>query len=245
MKDQHLPFGEHHTGEYALVVAILLALAHLLGPWIRRGFSNHVQQVVSFGGGLAVAYVFLQLIPEIEEAHAYLGDVMHFLVLFSFLGFYAVEVRFISRGVQDGDPEEIEAGEKRAFWLHVALSWFYTWMVVFALPADVSESLMVAILAGLAIGLHVTYKGFVLHGHDVREYERRGRYVLILAPLLGWLAHIIVQPSEAVFDVFIAVLAGYLMQNVFREELPSHDFARFRWMIAGALILLVLILISP
>lgn len=240
-----MPFGVGHTGEYALLVAVLLSLGYLLSPVIGHRLNAHRTRILSFGGGLAVAYVFLQLIPEVEEAHEYLGDFMHFVILFSFLGFYALETAFLrhDRRIEESGHQDNAGG--LSFWLHIGLTWFYTAMVIFALPADVSESLYVAVIVGLAIALHVTYKSYVMHEHHQRAYEAYGQFVLVLSPLAGWLAHVVIQPSEAVFDIVIAVLAGFLMQNVFREELPAHDLTRFRWMLSGSIVLLVLVLLAP
>jgi hypothetical protein len=45
----------------------------------------------------------------------------------------------------------------------------------------------------------------------------------------------VLDPSEAVTDIFIAVLAGVLIQSVFRDELPRPDRAAFWWLVAGVL----------
>lgn len=243
-----LPFSGEHTGQYAILAALLLAFAHLLGPVIRNGLASHSAKVISFGGGLAVAYVFLNLIPEIDEAHEYLGDAAFIIILFSFLTFYAVEVRFLSpTGKQTSDPgvdQQLQRGKRRSFWLHISLGWIYTWMMIFALPGDVSGDLFLTIVSSLAIGLHLIYKGYVLDTDQKELFESTGRYILAVAPIAGWLVHVLIDPSEVTFDIFIAVLAGYLMQSVFRAELPSYDQTRFRWMVAGAVVLLILFLIA-
>ncbi len=239
------PPESDHTGQYALLVAMLLAISHLAGPWIRKGLRSQSTRVVSFGGGLAVAYVFLKLVPEIEEAHEYLGDNVHIIILFSFLAFYALESHFLNQRGQFESEGQEGAGSRRSFWLHVTLGWFYTWMIIFALPRDATDELFLAVFVSLSIGLHIVFKSYMMHVHHRAEFETRGRYVLATAPLIGWISHVMIQPSEAVFDVSIAILAGFLMQGVFREELPSYNQTRFRWLLLGAVIFLVIVLIGP
>jgi hypothetical protein len=236
-------FGRH-TGEYALLVAALLGLSHLLGPFVRNVFRNNPAKVISFGGGLAIAYVFIKLIPEIEEAHVFLGDRTHVIVLFSFLAFHAIELKLIRPITIQNAVEGDDSDNSRLFWMHIAVIWVYSFMVVFALPDRVSQSFVIAALSGVAIGLHCLYKGVILHGEFRELYERRARFLLLSAPILGWLAHIVIQPSEQVFSVAIAMLAGFLMQGVFRQELPSLNRTRFSWMVAGALIFLAIVLIA-
>lgn len=240
-------FGEEL--DYTLLAAVLLTIIHVMGPSIRRGLRRRAQVVSSFGGGLAVAYVFLNILPEIEAAHEWLGDRVHLVTLVSFLLFLVLEIWLIAKyevsvgtakippvsgGEHAAPAASLEQEPSSVFWWHLSLSWLYTWMVVFAFPERTGEDLAFAIIATIAVGLHLIYKDYVLRSHYAEDFDSKGRYLLALAPLAGWLAHRIVNPSEVVFDLFIAVLAGILMQGVFREELPSRQSIRIRWMIGGA-----------
>ena len=235
--------------DYTLLAAALLTVLHALGPHIRKLFRRQAELVSSFGGGLAVAYVFLHVLPEIEGAHEWLGDRVHFITLISFLLFFVLEVWLVTRheGATANAPmprvsggDHGETGESMAqspsavFWCHLTMSWLYTWMVVFAFPEQVGQHLTFALVATLAVGLHLIYKDYVLRRHYADDFDVKGRYLLALAPITGWLAHRIVEPPEVVFELFIAVLAGILMQGVFREELPSRQATRIGWMIGGA-----------
>ena len=57
----------------ALVIAIVLAVLHLAAPRIRRLPFVPERATGSFAGGLAVAYVFLHLLPEIAEGNVSIG----------------------------------------------------------------------------------------------------------------------------------------------------------------------------
>lgn len=235
---------EDFTLDYTLVAALLLALIHFFGPVMRRSLRGHGELVASFGGGIAVAYVFLSLFPEIELAHEWLDDRVHFVTLVSFLFFYGLEAwLFMKRRtgrnlevttVSGGDHAPHAEHPENVFWWHIALSWVYTAMVVFALPEASSEDVGFAIVGSLAVGLHLIYKDYVLRSHHHESFEEKGRFLLAIAPLAGWLAHQIIDPSEVVFDLFVALVAGFLMQGVFRDELPQASVVRLRWLFAGA-----------
>lgn len=226
--------------DVVLIATLILMLAHMFGPNIRSLLRRKGHLASSFGGGMAVAYVFLQLFPEIEHVHYHLGDRIHLITLASFLIFFAIELRILSQSSagQGGTTAEPEA---RIFWLHIAVSWIYTAMVIFALPTDVTENAGSVVVGSLAIGLHLIYKDYVLRSHHARYFENAGRYLLALAPLAGWFTRSLVSPSEAVFDLFVAVLAGFLMQNVFRDELPHREDARLPWLFSGAALYAVLV----
>lgn len=230
--------------DYTLVAAAILAAIHFFGPHLRRRLHGRHQVATSFGGGLAIAYVFLQLFPEIEAGHEWLGDAIHFVTLASFLTFFALEV-WLHRHHMDGVAEQSEAALARSYWFHVGLTWVYTWLVIYAMPGEVLEELSFVIAGTVAIGLHMIYKSYTLHSHHSGELEQRGRWVLMTAPLVGWMTRSVAEPSEVLFDVFIAILSGFLMQSVFLEELPDRHVARLGWVVAGVATLTVLVVLVP
>src|SRR3954454_18879380 len=68
--------GELSTGQSvvgSLVVAVVLAALHLAAPRIRRLPLVPERATGSFAGGLAVAYVFLHLLPEIAAGNVAIG----------------------------------------------------------------------------------------------------------------------------------------------------------------------------
>ncbi len=226
--------------DYGLLVAVILAGIYLAGPRIRRFLRRRENVARSAGGGIAAAYVFLHLFPEIEASHEWLGDAIHFVILVSFLVFFGLEQMLWRRSEAAANSHS-----SQVFWMHIALSWLYTWTIVFALPAGVAENLVIALLGSAAIGLHLVYKDYVLRSHHPDDYEFAGRYVLTLAPLAGWLVRVLTAPSEPVSDLSMALLAGFLLQNVFRNELPGYEHSRYGWFVVGVATYAALVLLTP
>ena len=217
--------------DFAVITAIVLAVVQGAGPWIRSILQGHARKVRSFGGGVGLAYVFLQLFPEIDNVNEWMGTHVHQVTLVSFLLFYAVEVRLFAHG--DEAAPDTDDVTRPVFWLHIGILFFYTAMVMFTLPDEVADDLLFATVGGMTIGVHLVYKDYLLRSHADRQMREAGRYILVLAPLLGWLAHSVTTPSEMVLDLFMAVLAGVLIQSVFRDEVPNPGGASMRWLVAG------------
>lgn len=228
--------------DFALLVTLVLAIVFLHGHRIRRLLGQREDIVRSVGGGGAAAYVFVQLFPEIEISHEQIGDSIHLIILGSFLVLFGLEEKARARSAAS------PGGSASAFWMHIGLSWAYTWTIIYALPEETAENLLTAAVGSAAIGVHLVYKNYVLH-HEHREHSERfdsvSRYVLVLAPVTGWAARMFIEPSEFVFDVFIALLAGALLQNVFQNELPGYRNFDFRWFVAGAAGYSFLVMLSP
>lgn len=229
--------------DFAIITALVLAATQALAPAIRSALRRHARRVQSFGGGVGLAYIFLTLFPEIEGAHPLLGHRIHIVTLLSFILFFSLEAWLITRTRLHARPGAKPA-ETSVFMLHIAIMGLYTAIVIFALPESIAGDLLFAVATGLAIGVHLVYKDYVLRDGADEQFQLTGRFLLTLAPLLGWVAHRIVDPSEVVLDFCMAVLAGVLMQSVFRDELPRPDTASIGWMMAGVSVFSLLVFLS-
>lgn len=246
----------------ALGATIVLAALHLLAPHIRRLPLVPEDATGSFGGGLAVAYVFLHLLPEVargsREVSEVLGD--HFepspllelgifsVALAGFLLFYGLErlaQRTAARRASvPGGAQERAAG--RVFALHLASYALYNGIIAYTLPTKWRVSPVFAVLFTIAIGLH-----FVLNDRGLEEHygdrldRRRPRLVLAAALLAGWSVGAAFAPTSAlVVSVLIAFLAGGVLMNVFKEEVPSARRSSFRWFATGLVLYAALLALA-
>ena len=61
--------------------------------------------------------------------------------------------------------------------------------------------------------------------------------MLALAPIAGWATAVVTTKNDAAINgVFVALLTGTLLYNIFKEELPDQGQSRFWWFIAGVVI---------
>lgn len=223
---------KHYVGLMAIMLSLLLAF----GPQIRSRLHNHTMQVSSFGGGVAISYVFLVLFPELEHSREWIGASVYVITVLSLLVFYALEL-LLSRLNSGGEAPHHGQHNTARFWFHIAIIWVYTWLVMFTVPEDAADNLIYVMAASATIGVHLLYKDYVLRGHYDGRFERAGRFVLALAPIAGWLSHQVVQPTDGTLEIMIAILAGVLIQSVFQEELPPVERMSYGWLLAGVVIM--------
>jgi zinc transporter ZupT len=222
----------HYVGLMAITLSLLLGF----GPQIRARLHPHAMEVSSFGGGVAIAYVFLILFPEVEHSHEILGASVHVITVLSLLVFFALEVLLSRLRAREHEPHHGHHNTAR-FWFHIVIIWVYTWLVMFTVPEDAADNLIYVLAASATIGVHLLYKDYVLRGHYEGRFEEAGRYILALAPIAGWLSHQLVEPSDGTLEIMIAILAGILIQSVFQDELPPIDRMSYRWLVAGVAIM--------
>ena len=225
----------------ALGLAAVLAALHVAAPRIRKLPLVPESATASFAGGLAVAYVFLHLLPELAEGNEAIGEALAdvveptplldlgiFLVaLVGFTAFYGLErLARRSRSGRDEPPG--------VFWLHLGSFTVYNVLITYTMALRVRTGLVFALLFTLAMGLHFVLTDRGLEEHYPRRFARFGRPVLAAALLLGWMLSAVAAPtSTLVVSVLTALLGGSILLNVFKEELPSDRRSSFPWFLTG------------
>ena len=239
-----------NTGEavvLALLLALVLAALHLAAPHIRRlpFVPEHV--TASFAGGIAVSYVFLHLLPELAEGNQRVAEIfgeqgarspllgleIFLIALVGFTLFYGLErlaVRHRQPGAQAGD-----AAAASVFRLHLATFLLYNAVIGYTLPLNWRASAPFAVLFTVAIGLHFVLSDRGLEEHYGSQFDRWPPRILLAAALLaGWgLAALIAPTSGVVVSMLTAFLAGSILLNVFKEEIPSTRRSHFGWFATG------------
>ncbi|MBL0419337.1 hypothetical protein JI739_03150 [Ramlibacter sp. AW1] len=224
------------------LLAFLLATVHL----VARGtvaLSGPPRSVwLSTAGGISVAYVFLHLLPELHEGQHHLQErgalgvvpgqsAIYLVALGGLVLFYGLEHladRSRSNERRRGQPDSTSAG---AFWLHVASFGLYNLAIGYLLVHGERDNLL---LYGVAMGLHFVVNDHSLREHHKGRYDRLGRWLLAAAVLGGWALGLATEVSELSVKMLIAVLAGGVILNVVKEELPQERESRFGAFLGGA-----------
>ena len=218
-------------------VALAFAAIHFGAPLLRRLFEPERPWLASAAGGMAVAFAIIILLPELEYVHASVGDVVYPLVLAGLVGFYVAELGLLRRRAvpAGGGSAALSTHDGAGASVHLAISWLYTFGLVYALPDQVHEHAVVVLMTSVAIGLHLAYKDWLIVAHHPAVYRRMGRYLLATSPIAAFGATLVAGPSEMVSDLILALIAGYMLQNVFRNEMPESRTSQPLAFAAGAL----------
>jgi hypothetical protein len=250
------PGAVHADPVPALLVAFGLALVHLLAgrPPMARFFAR--RRGLSFAGGVSVAYVFVHLLPQLEAAQDAVSSATPALELFAerhvylialagLALFYGLEVLAARRRDRAGDSE---AGTRRddrsadgVYWVHIASFALYNGLVGYLLLNEgVGTSDLV--LFGVAMALHFLINDASLERHHEGAYRAHGRWLLAGAVLAGYGVGLTGTVDAAARAVLVAFLAGGIVLNVLKEELPRERQSRFGSFALGAVLYAALLL---
>ena len=218
-------------------VALSFAAIHLFAGKLR--FLNRLPRSrwLSAAGGVSVAYVFLHLLPELNERQAELGDSELFferhvfsVALLGLAAFYGCErlvARSRKRDDNTGEDVSKEATGRGAFWLSIGSFALYNMIIGYLLLDSEAGSARDLLWYAVALALHFVVNDYGLREDHRERYHRVGRFVLAAAVLLGWLLGWRVHIPELYVTELLAFLGGGVMLNVLKEELPEERESSF------------------
>ncbi|MEN6341618.1 MAG: hypothetical protein ABFC89_03565 [Methanospirillum sp.] len=94
----------------------------------------------------------------------------------------------------------------------------------------------------VTMGFHFLVTDFGLKKDHRGEYHRSGRWVLVVALVLGWLGGVLSSVSEVAIVVLSSLLAGSVILNVLKEELPAERESRLVPFFVGAVVYALVLL---
>ncbi len=230
-------------------VALLFALVHIyIG---RLTFLDVLPRSrwLSFAGGVAVAYVFLHILPELSAHQGVFAEALatsensaeHWVYLVAFGGlavFYGLERAVkTSRKASRNDRVATEI-----LWLHVAAFGLYNMLIGYLLLHREEPGLGSLFVYAIAMALHFMTNDYGLRKDQKDQYDAAGRWVIAGAVLLGWVLGLAVAVPEIIIGVLFSFLAGGVVLNVLKEELPEERESRFVPFLAGGIVCAALLL---
>lgn len=225
---------------YSLGTTLLLVSIHLFTHRLR--FTEIPRSKwLSFAGGVSVAYVFVHLLPELEEWQSiyaeagginadFLAHHLYIVTLTGLVLFYGLE-RTVKR---KQEPEEATENPVGIFWVHIASFAMYNFLIGYLLVHREEKELSSLWIFFLAMGAHFIVNDCGLIFHHQKIYVQKGRWLVSLATLAGWLLGIVTSLHELFIAALFAFLAGGVILNVMKEELPAERKSNFTAFLVGA-----------
>lgn len=229
----------------ALVGVSILIAVHLLARRLWPVEEGPRSSSLSIAGGAATAYVFVHLLPELAAAQQEVADAApgvvpwlerhaYLLALVGLAVFYGLEGHARASGKErdrTGRGEDAVAPVALLAFLVFAA---YNFLIGYLLFEAGEDSTADMVLFGVAMGVHLVVIDHALRRQHREAYRHVGRWLLSAGLLAGWAAGLTTEFSDAALGLGMAFLAGGIILNTLKEELPEDRRSRFGYFALGA-----------
>jgi hypothetical protein len=195
----------------------------------------------------------VRLLPELHEAQTVLAEAggqaleflkhhVYLLALLGFTVFYGLERAAEVSRMRQREEVATDRTSARVFWLHIVSFAFFNALIGYLMIQWEVLGFGWMALFFVAMALHFVVNDYGLRQHHKELYHRRGRWVLAATVYVGWVLGMTVQLPEALIALPLAFVAGGVMLNVLKEELPKERESRFSAFALGVVFYSVLLL---
>jgi hypothetical protein len=223
----------------SIVGVLILASAFPLAYYSRLLTSRIQRRWESLSAGVAVAYMFVNVLPELAEHQPYVAEAAHgsllsaekriyIWALTGFIAFAGLNEFKFKRS------EEGTGGDRLFFWGKLAGFALYSLLIGYLLTHREDASLLSLWLYVGAMGLHMFMLDVVMAEEFESLYTARVRAALVGCLFLGWvLGTMNALPDSFTSRLFAFVLGGVTITSA-HEELKAERAGHFWWFVSGA-----------
>lgn len=241
-----------------LGAAAVFVLIFYAESWWKPNFGGETKRrLVSFSVGMAVAYVFVHLLPELATTTAEFVELdearelpfphlrVYVAALLGFMLFYGLE-----NMVRWAGATQAEAGEEREETIHLKILTasyaLYVFVVCYVMAHEIRSGSGELALYAFAMGLHFLGFAYGLRRDSSRMYLQWGRHVLAAAALLGWATALLLPLPESFAYTLLGFVAGVLIMDTVTSELAGQAEGRFfPFLTGGVAYTCILMLVAP
>lgn len=225
------------SGLYGL---LCLAAIHLLAnqKWL-VGLIWH-PRFLSFAAGVSFAYVFIDILPTLEIAEPilketfgfipYLNHHAYLMALFGVLFFYGLHAS------KSRTPSD------RNFWLALFGYAVFNFFVGVSFADSTNPDIQPIPLYTTALAMHYFVNDHTLGQEEPGLYQSRARWGLICALFLGYCVGKFTHIPNSLEALVVSFLAGGVLLNVLRYELPKREKVGYPFFVLGSLLYTAIIL---
>jgi len=237
-----------------LIVAFAFAAVYASPGRLFSVQSRFPRRWLSIAAGVSVAYVFVDILPELEARRQVLvralgGDLLfaeqriYLAALAGFVFFYGLN-QFLLRAQASRTPDRVEGSADKIFWLQISGYALYSWVIGYLLLDRAANGGHSLGLYAIAMALHLTVVGNALAREHGPAYARVGWWILSGSMLLGWLASVTTELPEITIHRLFAFVAGGVVMTSMNEELPRERAGLFWWFTLGAVVYAALLVFA-
>jgi zinc transporter ZupT len=237
-----------------LLGAALVASMFFVGGWASK--LGHGRAYLSFAGGIAVTYVFLDLLPELATMHEVVlehggehrlfhgEESVYGGALLGVVVFYALTYLIRAGRARGRGPGTVGAGGDATYWVHVLGYGVYGLIIGYLISERLEHGIVSLAVYSVAMAFHFFTVDHSLRHEHKAAYERTGRWLMAGLLMLGGVLGALGSVSELQVARAFAFIAGGIIITTLKEEVPEASEGRFWPFLFGVAVYSLLLLLA-
>jgi hypothetical protein len=225
--------GKKNLAILTFFLVILLAGVHLSVKYYSKLMEQPRKPILSFAGGASVAYVIIHLLPEFQKIQKEFNILipipkkfedysLYLVATVGFIAFYS-----INHFVKSSKPDTT------VFTFHIGAFVLYNSFIGYYLIKGLKQEPKSLIIFTVAFILHLMVNDVGLRLDHQKRYDPWGSLLLALSVFAGWLLGFFVTLPTTLFALWFSWLAGGILLNTVKEELPKERKSKLLPFILG------------
>lgn len=199
----------------AIIFGIVLSIAHYLSEDFH--LHKHKYKVISFGAGIMLAYLILELLPRLYISLTFLNNSLFLFVLVGFSSLHLLE-KYI---YQHTSRKKRLTKLKEA---HSAIFFFYYIIIGIILSDITNKNLIEGTLFFVPLVFHTTLGSLSLNElHHTIKKNLPLKIFLSASPLIGILMATYINIPVPVNHALLGLISGALLFIITREVIPKES----------------------
>lgn len=222
-----------------LVLAGIMAVVHFLGEEIEEYIEGHKEELVSFGSGVSITYIFMQLLPEF---HSIVSESSTLFFVFPLLGFSSIHLleKYIALSDISGEKMRVEYSE-----LHTSFIFTYHIVIGYLISSLITGNKVSGLLFFIPVVIHLAVSSISVSELHEKITSRYSLKLLIsIAPIIGAYIHISNLIGETLFNPVFGTVIGIFFYITIRDSIPSGTKGKPLEYLLGTILYLVIIFIA-
>jgi len=201
-----------------IIFGIILSIAHYLS----EGFHlhKHKYRVISFGAGIMLAYLILELLPRLYVSLTFLNNSLFLFVLIGFSSFHLLEKYIYQHASKNKRLKELKEA-------HSAMFFVYYFVIGIILLNITNKNLIEGTLFFVPLVFHTTLGALSINElHHTIKKNTPLKIFLSSSPLLGVLLATYIKIPVPVNHALLGFISGALLFIITREVIPKESKGR-------------------
>ncbi len=220
-----------------LIYGLIISILHYLSDFISLKFIKYKEKILSFGAGISITYLFLELLPQMHEATKSLRGIGYISILVGFALFHLIEKYVYQHSKREERIEKLRH-------IHSAGFFIYYFIIGVVLYYFIERSPVEGTLFLIPLVFHsaVSSASFQEIHKKLRE-KQHVRLFLSSSTIMGVLIAIYIGVSQNIYYAMLGFVVGVLFYIIIKDILPEQKEGDPKYFLAGMILFVLLLLI--